>query len=244
MTRNQTCGIESCASPVRSRGMCRRHYRGLLDYGHPLGKLYADHGDHINKMRSEVERRFPSHPTLPVEFRIGQRTVLITNADWDRFLSKVTVTDEGVWAWASSLGTEGYGSFHVGGKVGPMTQAHRLAYTVLVGRVPDGMALDHIRHNEAYHLGLCHGGKECPHRREVDPAYLVPRRREVNWLLGAASSSVPLLTGQCKWGHLLAGENLRVEVRRNGVEVRICRACKRRAYHESVARKRARQERA
>lgn len=220
--------------------MCRPHYRSLLGYGHPLGKLYADHGVHIATMRDEAERRFPSRPTFPVVFRVGQRTFPISNADWDRFLSKVVVSDEGIWTWAAHLGTEGYGSFHVGGKHGPMTQAHRLAYTVLVGPIPAGMDLDHVRHNEAYKLGLCAGGEGCQHRREVDPDYLVPRRREENWLLGAASSSGPLLTNRCKWGHPLVGENVRIEVRKGGTEVRVCRACKRRAYHESVARKRER----
>jgi hypothetical protein len=241
MTSRQICIVDGCTSLVRTRRMCRPHYRRLLDYGHPLGKLYADHGNHIAKMRGEVERRFPSRPTLPVVFRVGQRAFSISDADWDRFLSKVVVSTEGIWMWAPPLGTEGYGSFHIGGKHGPMAQAHRLAYTVLVGSIPAGMDLDHVRHNEAYRLGLCDGGEGCQHRREVDPAHLVPRTREDNWLFGAASSSVPLLTDRCKWGHPLEGENVRVEVRRHGNEVRVCRACKRRAYHESVARKRARQ---
>jgi len=220
--------------------MCRRHYRGFLDYGHPLGKLYADHGDHIAKMRKEIERRFPARPSLPIEFPIGERAFSIADADWDRFLAKVAVGEDGVWIWSAAPGAEGYGTFHVGGNKGPMAQAHRLAYTVLVGPIPEGMDLDHVRHNDAYQRGECVGGKGCLHRREVDPAFLVPRTREENWLHGAVNSSVVALTGKCKWGHPLSGENLRIYRGKDGSERQVCRACKRRAYHESVARKKAR----
>jgi len=55
----------------------------------------------------------------------------------DRFLARVEIT-EGCWLWRGAL-SAGYGGIGVGGKT---VRAHRFAYAVLVGPVPEGRHLD------------------------------------------------------------------------------------------------------
>jgi len=60
----------------------------------------------------------------------------------ERFWSKVDKTDT-CWLWVSALASGGYGQFSLGGR--PQA-AHRVAYELLVGPIPDGLSLDHMCH--------------------------------------------------------------------------------------------------
>jgi hypothetical protein len=62
----------------------------------------------------------------------------------DRFWSKV---DVGVcWQWTSAVDSGGYGAFWLnGGNV----VAHRQAWEMLIGPIPDGLELDHLCRNRA-----------------------------------------------------------------------------------------------
>lgn len=59
---------------------------------------------------------------------------------WTRFEAKFT-RSEGCWIWNGSRYTNGYGSFYFNGGPKP---AHRVAYTLLRGPIPDGMTIDHL----------------------------------------------------------------------------------------------------
>ena len=54
--------------------------------------------------------------------------------------SKITEDEHGCWIWKGARAKNGYGSVGYKGKV---WSAHRLAYTLLIGPVPDGLVLDH-----------------------------------------------------------------------------------------------------
>lgn len=146
---------------------------------------------------------------------------LIYGDDEARFWSKVDKRgpDE-CWPWTACL-ARGYGWFYDGsnpkGRGSRGRGAHRVAYEMLVGPVPEGMDLDHTCHNATG----CPGGASCVHRRCVNPAHLEPVTRRVNLVRGARSTYWSDRT-HCKYGHEYTAENTRMRG-----STRICRACER-----------------
>lgn len=73
----------------------------------------------------------------------------------ERFWAKVNKTD-GCWEWTAAKVSKGYGAFKVAGVV---VSAHRLAYEMEVGPIPEGMVIDHLCRNRACvnpdHLRVC-----------------------------------------------------------------------------------------
>lgn len=124
----------------------------------------------------------------------------------DRFWQKVHKT-ETCWLWAGAAGgdAEGghYGYLNVAGKV---ERAHRFAYELLVGPVPDGMVLDHL----------------CRVRLCVNPAHLEPVTDRINNLRGDRGGRT-----ECKHGHAFTAENTIWRRGRYGYQQRECRACRR-----------------
>lgn len=61
----------------------------------------------------------------------------------ERFWSKVdwTLDEDRCWPWTAGCRDE-YGSFSVAGRNAP---AHRIAYELEVGEVPDGYVIDHVK---------------------------------------------------------------------------------------------------
>lgn len=59
----------------------------------------------------------------------------------DRFWSKVDCSDsDGCWEWTASRQRQGYGQFKLDGR---NRMAHRLAYELAVGPIPDGLQVNH-----------------------------------------------------------------------------------------------------
>jgi hypothetical protein len=128
-----------------------------------------------------------------------------------RFWSKVGFT-EGCWIWLAGRFSEGYGAFFFEGQnVG----AHRMAYELLVGPIPEGMQLDHL----------------CRSRACVNPQHLEIVTQLENIKRGVRQNAQRNKT-HCTQGHLLIGDNVLKTAGR-----RTCRPCRR----EAQARWRARQ---
>lgn len=72
------------------------------------------------------------------------------------------------WPWTGVIDPKGYGHLRDQGR---WLLAHRVAYTLMRGPIPDGMQLDHLCHTRDV---ACQAARQCFHRRCVNPAHLEP----------------------------------------------------------------------
>jgi hypothetical protein len=130
-----------------------------------------------------------------------------------RFWSKVRVRgSEDCWPWLGGCDSHGYGNFS-------NTMAHRVAYEMTTGPVPEGKHLDHTCHNNSD----CKGGKGCLHRRCVNPRHLDPIEPiENQFRSGRSPAAQNALKTHCPQGHEYSEDNTRHYAGR-----RVCKACKR-----------------
>ena len=105
------------------------------------------------------------------------------------------------WVWTGCLNSRNYGCVSVGGKV---VLTHRASYIIHKGDIPDGYHVDHL----------------CFNTRCCNPAHLDAVTPKVN-----AERSRPANKSHCVNGHPLAGENLKIKRRANGLHQRDCQVC-------------------
>lgn len=120
----------------------------------------------------------------------------------ERFMAKVDRRPDGCWVWTACRVWNGYGQFRVAGKT---VYAHRFAYELLVGPIPDGLELDHL----------------CRNRACVNPSHLEVVDSRTNTLRGDGPAAQNARKTHCAHGHELTLEN----IWRSGRNSRLCRAC-------------------
>ena len=155
----------------------------------------------------------------------------------ERFWSFVQTSpdDNACWPWRGQRDDSNYGRFPDGG---PTSFAHRVAFQLCYGELPDDLDLDHLCHTLSE---TCPGGDTCEHRSCVRPSHLEPvehgenTRRAIRLIAEAARRRMGK-RGKCKNGHPWIEENL--YVRGNGVKR--CRICHRDEVARAAAKKRAR----
>jgi len=64
----------------------------------------------------------------------------------ERFYDKIIVSETGCWEWCAYKDTDGYGTFKLKGKP---VRAHRLSYKLIIGKIPEGLHIDHLCRNRA-----------------------------------------------------------------------------------------------
>jgi hypothetical protein len=126
----------------------------------------------------------------------------------ERFWPKVKVGAVGeCWPWLAYRDRDGYGRFSWQQEDGKIVShgAHRLAYTLRIGVIPEGLTLDHL----------------CRNRGCVNPAHLEPVTRRENILRGTGPAALAARKTECKRGHPFDEKNTGHE--RKG---RYCKTCK------------------
>jgi len=129
----------------------------------------------------------------------------------DIFWTRVDVgAPSACWNWKMSTQPSGYGQTWNGKRV---LYAHRVAYELAVGPIPDGLVLDHL----------------CRNRRCVNPAHLEPVTVAENIRRGGAAVT------HCPRGHEYTAENTYISPSKGE---RRCRTCAREKNRERSARAR------
>ncbi len=190
------CSVEGCLKPGQKRGWCGTHYK---------------------RWRLPDDPLFVT-PRNPRPAPKGRTVVPLADRLWRRVDKNGPVPEHRpdlgpCWLWTGAT-TWGYGVIQQGRGIGT-TGTHILAYTLLVGPVPDGLELDH----------LCRVTACCR------PSHLEAVPHRVNALRGTSPAVIAFLTRTCKRGHNLDTEGT---PKRGQPWRRDCRACKR--YRRSMGR--------
>lgn len=188
----RTCSIDGCGGVHVARGWCKKHYHRWARYGDPL--VLHTGGPEVERFWRRVNKNGPVPDARP---DLGP-----------------------CWLWTGGLTAHSYGSFaceprrpngHLSSK-----GAHRYAYEILVGPVPEGLVLDHL----------------CRVKACVCPEHLEPVTNAENLRRGAPNvSALNREKTHCDYGHPFSGENLRI---RPKTGERQCRACMRRRREEEA----------
>jgi hypothetical protein len=111
----------------------------------------------------------------------------IVGNDVARFWSYVNRTD-GCWLWTGGLNRKRYGMFWL---AGTHTPAHRYAYELLIGPIPEGLQIDHL----------------CRNPPCVNPHHLEPVTPRENTLRGEGLAAHQSRLTHCSRGHEFTSEN-------------------------------------
>lgn len=129
----------------------------------------------------------------------------------ERFIAKVDRSGD-CWLWTAGRYSEGYGKIQVDGQ---SRLAHRIAYELFIGPIPEGLELDHL----------------CRIRHCVNPGHLEPVTHQANLLRSPiAPAALHARRTHCLRGHLLDGVQSN-SGHTTSNRARYCKTCRRQNRH-------------
>lgn len=156
-----TCSIQGCERKVHARTYCKTHYTRWSKNGDPgPATIQAKRIDATCSITG-CNRKHGSQGMCYMHYQRSNRGLPMTPDPLSptyglspaEKLEALTITQGRCCIWTGKSGTDGYGTIDGNGN---RVLAHRLAYTINHGPIPDGMQIDHI----------------CGNRRCVKPDHL------------------------------------------------------------------------
>lgn len=190
-TVTATCTIDGCEKAAHARGWCRTHYarwqrNGSTDVTVRPFRLEPTECAVEGCVKLVVARQWCRTHYVRWQ-RTGSASPATPLRAWgsatERFwksINKGTVKD--CWHWTGYVKPNGYAQMRVDGS---WVYAHRFAYALLKGPIPDDMTVDHECHNRD---ASCKDGATCMHRRCCNPNHLGLATQADNWRLSKNNS--------------------------------------------------------
>lgn len=126
-------------------------------------------------------------------------------AGMSKRFSKKVAEGTGCWNWIGASTESGYGTML--GLNKKVEYAHRIAYQLFSGPIPDGYEVDHL----------------CKNIKCVNPLHLEPVTRVENNRRSNSASALNARKTHCKNGHAFTPENTYMRADRNQKECLTCR---------------------
>jgi hypothetical protein len=231
---SKRCSVEGCERAAEKRGWCSTHYKRWQKHGEPgpAGSLFTpkvgicsiegcDRPVQAKGWCSGHHHRWHRYgdPTAGGPMRTISRLRDPVARFWEA--ADCSGGLDTCWPWTKGVSSQGYGQFTSADA--RKVLAHRVAYELAYGPIPDGLTVDHRCHDPA----VCGLGADCPHRRCVNPAHLEAVTMVVNVMRGSGVGATNAAKTHCIHGHEFTPENTYI---RKGN--RHCIKCRRRRERE------------
>lgn len=137
------CGEPACERPAVARGFCKKHYRQRRADGRLALLERVTPPCSIDGCERPSRRRGWCHTHYERWRKHGRTELSARPSREDRFWAKVQKT-ETCWLWTAAKNGPGYGQFGLGTREDGLVFAHRFAYELVVGPIPEGLVIDHL----------------------------------------------------------------------------------------------------